>query len=250
MPDARPAASSASRSRRRSRPATMPVASTPRSTALASASPAKASRRERAVRRRSKRGGGFDLQDLAIFLFVGVPIVGAVLTGIFGRKLGSLLTGGAVGGIGWWLTTSPLVAAGAGLVALFLVGVMGVGAAAVALGAWRPGHLGRRRWRRGPGWSEAAAASRPGGGGDFGGGGASGRSVMSTPAPPKAHRSASTRFHEPLGVAPSQTPPSRRARCAASARRRRIGAHRSARSRPASAATAARSASASKPACL
>ncbi|MEQ1684326.1 MAG: TPM domain-containing protein, partial [Burkholderiaceae bacterium] len=71
--------------------------------------------------------GGFDLQDLAIFLFVGVPIAGAVLTGIFGRKLGSLATGAAVGGLGWWLTASLLVAGGAGLVALFLVGVMGLG---------------------------------------------------------------------------------------------------------------------------
>ena len=53
---------------------------------------------------------GFDLQNLAIFLFVGVPILGAVLTGMFGRKLGSLLTGGAVGGIGWWLTASALIA--------------------------------------------------------------------------------------------------------------------------------------------
>ena len=34
----------------------------------------------------AQRGvGGFDLQDLAIFLFVGVPIAGAVLTAIFGR---------------------------------------------------------------------------------------------------------------------------------------------------------------------
>ncbi|MBC8056481.1 MAG: TPM domain-containing protein, partial [Rhizobiales bacterium] len=79
--------------------------------------------------RNAERGllGGFDLQDLAIFLFIGVPIAGAVLTGMFGRKFGSLLTGGAVGGIAWFLTTSLLVAGGAGLVALFLVGVMGLG---------------------------------------------------------------------------------------------------------------------------
>ena len=108
----------------------------------------------RDARTAANRGNsGFDWQDLAIFLFVGVPIVGAILSGIFGRKLGALLTGGAVGGIGWWLTASLLVAAGAGLVALFLVGVMGIG--------------GGRAGRGGPViWG--------GSGGGFGGGGASG----------------------------------------------------------------------------
>ncbi len=121
---------------------------------------------------------GFDLQSLSIFLFVGVPILGAVLTGMFGRKFGSLLTGGAVGGIGWWLTTSALIAAGAGLVALFLVGVMG-------LGASRGGGLGGRGggpviWGGGGGggggWSSGGGGGgfSSGGGGDFGGGGASG----------------------------------------------------------------------------
>jgi uncharacterized protein len=125
----------------------------------------------------SRGAAGFDWQDLAIFLFVGVPIVGAVLTGIFGRKLGALLTGGAVGGIGWWLTASLLVAGGAGLVALFLVGVMGMGA----------GQVGRRGgpviWGGGGGFGGGGFSGggggggggfSSGGGGDFGGGGASG----------------------------------------------------------------------------
>ena len=126
----------------------------------------------------AKRGSqGFDLQSLALFLFVGVPIVGAVLTGIFGRKLGSVLTGGAVGGIGWLLTTSLLVAGGAGLVALFLVGVMGMGS----------GRLGGLGGRGGPviwggggggfgggGGGGGGGGFGSGGGGNFGGGGASG----------------------------------------------------------------------------
>ena len=120
----------------------------------------------------------FGLEGLAIFLFVAVPIVGALLTGLFGRKLGSLLTGGAVGGIGWWLTASALIAAGAGLVALFLVGVMGMGAS-------RAGRMGGRSgsgpviWGGGGGgggWSGGGGGGgfSSGGGGDFGGGGASG----------------------------------------------------------------------------
>jgi uncharacterized protein len=128
--------------------------------------------------RAKQRGSGFDLQDLAIFLFVGVPIVGAILTGIFGRKLGALLTGGAVGGIGFWLTTSLLVAGGAGLIALFLVGVMGLG----GLGS---GRLGRSMggpviWGGGGGGGFGGGGGgggggfSSGGGGSFGGGGASG----------------------------------------------------------------------------
>jgi uncharacterized protein len=117
--------------------------------------------------------GGFELQDLAIFLFVGVPIIGAVLTGVLGRKLGSALTGGAVGGLVWWLTTSLLVAGGAGLVALFLVGVMGIGGGRgtrsggpIIWGGGGGGGFG--------GGGGGGGGFSSGGGGDFGGGGASG----------------------------------------------------------------------------
>jgi len=124
-----------------------------------------------------RRALGFDWQDLAIFLFVGVPIVGAVLSGIFGRKLGAMLTGGAVGGIGWWLTASLLVAGGAALIALFLVGVMGVGSGRVG----RAGRGGPVIWGGGGGGfggfggGGGGGGFSSGGGGDFGGGGASGR---------------------------------------------------------------------------
>ncbi len=120
---------------------------------------------------------GFDLQDLAIFLFVGVPILGAVLTGIFGRKLGSVLTGGAVGGIGWFLTASLLMAGGAGLVALFLVGVMGLGGSGVgSLGRGGPVIWGGGGFRggRSRGGGGGGGGFGSGGGGNFGGGGASG----------------------------------------------------------------------------
>jgi uncharacterized protein len=112
---------------------------------------------------------GFDWQDLAVFLFVGVPIVGALLTGLFGRKLGALATGGAVGGIGWWLTASAFVAGAAALLALLLVGVLGVGS--------RGGPAGPVIWGGGSGrggFGSGGGGFSSGGGGDFGGGGASG----------------------------------------------------------------------------
>ena len=121
-----------------------------------------------------RASSGFDLQDLAIFLFVGVPIAGAVLTRMFGRKLGALATGGAVGGLGWWLTASALVAGGAGLVALVLVGVLGVGSGRRGGGMpmiW-PGGFGGGRG--GGGFGGGGGGFSSGGGGDFGGGGASG----------------------------------------------------------------------------
>jgi uncharacterized protein len=124
--------------------------------------------------RTGERARGLDFQDLAIFLFVGVPIVGAVLTAIFGRKLGSVLTGGAVGGIGWLLTTSLLAGAAAGLIALFLVGVMGVGGRRGA-GMGGPIIWGGGRGGGFGGGFGGGGGFGSGGGGDFGGGGASGR---------------------------------------------------------------------------
>lgn len=118
---------------------------------------------------------GFDFGDLAMFVFVGVPIVGAVLAGIFGRKLGALLTAGAAGGIGWWITASLLAAGGAAVVALLLTGVMGVGAGRRGGGGgggpviWGGGGGGGSSWGGGDGGGFSS-----GGGGDFGGGGASG----------------------------------------------------------------------------
>ena len=137
-----------------------------------------------ADRNNGSRGnaGGFDLTNLAIFLFVGVPIAGALLTRMFGRKLGSLLTGGAVGGIAWWLTASLLLAGGAGLIALFLVGVMGlggIGRGGLGRGGpiiWGGGGGGFSGGGSGGGFSSGGGGGgfSSGGGGDFGGGGASG----------------------------------------------------------------------------
>ena len=121
----------------------------------------------------SRRSSGFDFQDVAIFLFVGVPILGGLLSRVMGRKVGSLATGVAVGAIGWWLTASLLVAGGAGIVALFLVGVMGVGS--------RGGGVGPMIWGGGlggggfGGGSGGGGGFSSGGGGNFDGGGASGR---------------------------------------------------------------------------
>ena len=118
-----------------------------------------------------------------MFLFVAVPIVATVLTSLLGRKLGSMLAAGGAGYAGWWFTASAWVAAGVGLAALVLVGILGFGAAA-SRAARRAGHRGRvlphvGGWDGG-GWGGGGFGGgggggfSSGGGGDFGGGGASG----------------------------------------------------------------------------
>ncbi|ALT80074.1 TPM domain-containing protein [Paucibacter sp. KCTC 42545] len=124
---------------------------------------------------------GFNFEELGALIFIGVPVLGAVLTGIFGRKLGSLLTGGAAGALGWVLAGSLIVAGLAGVIALVLVGVMGVGGG----GGRRGGGGGGFGGGSGPiifgggggggfGGGGGGGGFSSGGGGDFGGGGASG----------------------------------------------------------------------------
>lgn len=125
---------------------------------------------------------GFQIEELGLFFFVAVPVMGTVLTGVTGRKLGSLLTAAAAGGVGWWWSASLFVALAAAAVALVVVGVLGIGSA-VRRAAGRSRSLpGGGGW--GGGWSGGGSSGgfgggdgggfSSGGGGDFGGGGASG----------------------------------------------------------------------------
>jgi uncharacterized protein len=124
---------------------------------------------------------GLDLPSLAIFLLVGAPIVGGVLSSVLGRKLGSVATGGVVGALGWWLTASIFIGAGVGVLALILIGVLGLGTGRrLGGGAGGFGGLGVPViWGgggggRGGGGFGGGAGFSSGGGGNFGGGGASG----------------------------------------------------------------------------
>jgi uncharacterized protein len=118
--------------------------------------------------RGASRDTGIPFDQLMMFLFIGVPVVGGVLSLIFGRKLAAVVTAGAAGGLAWWISTSLLLALGAALATVVVVGVLGVGTVLrmVAMGAGRGG--GGLGGGGGGGFSS-------GGGGDFGGGGASGR---------------------------------------------------------------------------
>ncbi|MEO8278155.1 MAG: TPM domain-containing protein [Ideonella sp.] len=123
---------------------------------------------------RSGQGdSGFDFGSLAMIFFIAVPLVGGILSAIFGRMLGSVVTASAVGGLAWFLTSSLLLAVGGAIVAIVMVGVIGVG-----IGGGRRGGSGPIIWGGGGGggssWGGGGGGFSSGGGGDFGGGGASG----------------------------------------------------------------------------
>lgn len=122
---------------------------------------------------------GIDWENLAIFLFVGVFIAAPIVRSIVGKKLGSVVMGGGIGAVAFFLTTSVAIAVLAGFVALM---VSLFSAAATAGAGRRGGGGGFGGWGGGGGgggWSSGGSSSggggfSSGGGGDFGGGGASG----------------------------------------------------------------------------
>jgi uncharacterized membrane protein YgcG len=92
-----------------------------------------------------------------------------VVKRIFGRGLGSLLTGGAVGAVALLVTSSMVLAVVAGLVAMLFTLLASLPTGGRGSGGWGGGGGG---WSSGGGSDGGGFSS--GGGGDFGGGGASG----------------------------------------------------------------------------
>jgi uncharacterized protein len=112
--------------------------------------------------------GGGTFQALPVLLVVAF-VAGAILRGVFGRFLGSLATGGAVGALAWLLIGALSFAALAGVVAFIFTLLGGGGTGRRQYGGF-PGGFGGYR---GGGFGGGGGFS--GGGGSFGGGGASGR---------------------------------------------------------------------------
>lgn len=116
---------------------------------------------------------GVSLEDLAVFLFVGVPVVGAVLNAVLGRKLGSVATAGGAGLLAQLLTGSLIMAGIAAVIALVLALAMGGSGGGRGGGGGIGG--GPIIWGGGSGGRRGGGGGfRSGGGGSFGGGGASG----------------------------------------------------------------------------
>jgi uncharacterized protein len=105
---------------------------------------------------------GFEWMDLLVFAVFALPMVSGVLRGLFGNKLGSLLTGGTAGLLTFWLTSVLWMAIGAGLLGIL---------AALFLQFLPSTPSGRRnRGGRGGPWGGIGGGGFGGGGGGFGGG--------------------------------------------------------------------------------
>lgn len=124
----------------------------------------------------TRDSGGFaSLQEIAVFVMFGVPIVGGMLVAVLGRKLGALATGGIFGLLAKFLLGSLVLGLLAGVLAFIFVLVLGTGGGGRG-GRGGPG--GPVIWGgggRGGGGGFGGGGFGSGGGGSFGGGGASGR---------------------------------------------------------------------------
>ena len=110
-------------------------------------------------------GGVGDVRQYAPMLFILALAVGGVLRATLGKVPGSLLTGGVVAVIAWFVVGAISMALVAGVLAL-IVTLMGGGMVGRGMG----GHYGGGR-----GGGMGGSGGFSGGGGGFGGGGASGR---------------------------------------------------------------------------
>jgi uncharacterized protein len=130
----------------------------------------------------SPGSGGGDSPDPMMWILLTVvmlPMFAKAIVGVFGRKLGPLLTSAGAGGLTWLMTASVAVAGLAAVVGLVVALVVGV------LSFMSPGVTRSSRhfpspggWGGGGGWGSGGSSGgggfSSGGGGDFGGGGASG----------------------------------------------------------------------------
>jgi len=121
--------------------------------------------------RASAQGAAIDWGEWAIFLFLGVTVVGPVVRALLGNALGTVLTGALTAAVAYVATASVLLAGLAGLAALIYT-LLSASSRAMSGrgGGWGGG--------TGGGWSGGSSRGgggfSSGGGGDFGGGGASG----------------------------------------------------------------------------
>lgn len=119
----------------------------------------------------SGQRGSFDWTDLAVFMFIAVPVAGTILRRLLGSKFGSLATGGVIGVIALLVTSSLLIAGLAALAALLFTLLSSL-TARTGHGGWGSGGTGG--WGTSGGFGGGGGGFSSGGGGDFGGGGASG----------------------------------------------------------------------------
>ncbi len=123
---------------------------------------------------------GFQWLDLAVLLFVAVPFSARLLGSVVGRKVGSLLTGAAVGLLAWLLTASLVTGVLAGMAGFVfaLASLLASGGRSAGWGSGMGGFGSGRSSGSYGGFGSSGGLGGGGfgsGGGNFGGGGASGK---------------------------------------------------------------------------
>ena len=117
-----------------------------------------------------RRGEGpANVRQYAPILFILALVVGGVLRSTLGKVPGSVITGGAVAVVAWFVAGAVSIALIAGVIALFFTLLGGRG-----IGGYYGGGLGGLGGLGG-GRNGGGGGGFSGGGGGFGGGGASGR---------------------------------------------------------------------------
>lgn len=113
----------------------------------------------------------FQWMDLAVFLFFAVAVGGSMARRVLGNKLGSMVIGGAAGGLVWFVSSSILLAGLAAVVALIFTLLSSLNKYGSSRHSTAWGGTGSDG-----GWSSGSGGGgfSSGGGGNFGGGGASG----------------------------------------------------------------------------
>jgi uncharacterized protein len=131
-------------------------------------------------------GGEAPWEELAMFFFIAVFVVGSILSRVLGRRLGALVTSGGAGAAAWALGAGIGAAIVAALLAAIMVGALGAarlarqtarrhgGTIGGLPGGFGGGWGGGTGWGGGGGFGGGGGGFGSGGGGDFGGGGASG----------------------------------------------------------------------------
>jgi len=124
-----------------------------------------------------------DWMNLALLLFIALPVLGSIARRILGHKLGTLVTGGVIGFLTFMFTTSLVLAGVAAVLAMLLsfIGGTSLGSAILSSGRRHGGPWGGGTWGGGTGgdWGSGGFGGggggfSSGGGGDGAGGGASG----------------------------------------------------------------------------
>jgi uncharacterized protein len=118
-------------------------------------------------------GNWNEIEPLFYFVLFGPLVIGGILRRLFGRLLGSFVTGAVVGGLAWLVIGSAVIGLGVAVLGSILTFIAdlftGTGTGTSRGGSWSGGSSSG-------GWSSGSSSSGgfSGGGGSFGGGGASG----------------------------------------------------------------------------